>query len=120
LSAGIAGVGGALLASYEGHANKIDYNATLGLFWVVIVVTLAPRTVEGAIQAAIGFVLFPARVLTDWLPWLVNHVQPFWHVGALSGAWASIFFGLGAITYARHPKGFSKRTKASRSRRCKA
>jgi branched-chain amino acid transport system permease protein len=105
LSAGIAGVGGALLASYEGHANKIDYNATLGLFWVVIVVTLGPRTVEGAIQAAIGFVLFPARVLTDWLPWLINHVQPFLHVNSLPNAVQFIFFGLGAVTYARHPEG---------------
>ncbi len=105
LSAGIAGVGGALLASYEGHANKIDYSAALGLFWVVIVVTLGPRTVEGAIQAAIGFVLFPARVLTDWLPWLVNHVQPFLHVNSLPVATQFIFFGLGAVTYAKHPEG---------------
>jgi branched-chain amino acid transport system permease protein len=105
LSAGIAGVGGALLASYEGHANKIDFMTTLGLFWVVIVVTLGPRTVEGAIQAAIGFVLFPARVLPDWLPWLVNHVQPFLHVNSLPNAVQFIFFGLGAVTYARHPEG---------------
>jgi branched-chain amino acid transport system permease protein len=111
LSAGIAGVGGALLASYEGHANKIDYNATLGLFWVVIVVTLGPRTVEGAIQAAIGFVLFPARVLSDWLPWIINHVQPFLHVGPFSNAIAAIFFGLGAVTYARHPEGILEANK---------
>jgi branched-chain amino acid transport system permease protein len=111
LSAGIAGVGGALLASYEGHANKIDYNATLGLFWVVIVVTLGPRTVEGAIQAAIGFVLLPARVLTDWLPWLINHVQPFLHVNSLPNAVQFIFFGLGAVTYARHPEGVLEASK---------
>jgi branched-chain amino acid transport system permease protein len=111
LSAGIAGVGGALLASYEGHANKGDFQSTLGLFWVVLVVTLGPRTVEGAIQAAIGFVLFPARVLTDWLPWLVNHVQPFLHVGPFSNAFAAIFFGLGAVTYARHPEGILEASK---------
>jgi branched-chain amino acid transport system permease protein len=111
LSAGIAGVGGALLASYEGHANKIDYNATLGLFWVVIVVTLGPRTVEGAVQAAIGFVLLPARVLTDWLPWLINHVQPFLHVNSLPNAVQFIFFGLGAVTYARHPEGVLEASK---------
>jgi ABC-type branched-subunit amino acid transport system permease subunit len=111
LSAGIAGIGGALLTSYEGHGNRIDFNSTLGLFWVVIVVTLGPRTVEGAIQAAIGFVLFPARVLTDWLPWLINHIQPFGHVNSLPLATQFIFFGFGAITYARHPEGILEANK---------
>ena len=111
LSAGIAGVGGALLVSYEGHANKIDFQAPLGLFWVVIVVTLGPRTVEGAIQAAIGFVLFPARVLPDWLPWIINHVQPFLHVNSLPLATQFIFFGLGAVTYAKHPEGILEANK---------
>ena len=111
LSAGIAGVGGALLVSYEGHANKIDFQAPLGLFWVVIVVTLGPRTVEGAIQAAIGFVLFPARVLPDWLPWIINHLQPFFHVNSLPLATQFIFFGLGAVTYARHPEGILEANK---------
>ncbi len=111
VSAGIAGVGGALLASYEGHANRADFNATLGLFWLVIVVTLGPRTVEGAIQAAIGFILIPARVLTDWLPWLINHIQPFFHCGPLSTGIAAIFFGFGAVTYARHPEGILEANK---------
>jgi ABC-type branched-subunit amino acid transport system permease subunit len=111
LSAGIAGIGGALLASYEGHANKIDYSASLGLFWVVIVVTLGPRTVEGAIQAALGFVLFPARVLPDWLPWIINHFQPFYHVDSLPNAVQFIFFGFGALTYARHPEGILEANK---------
>ncbi|MCU1464126.1 MAG: inner-rane translocator [Actinomycetia bacterium] len=111
LSAGIAGVGGALLASYEGHANKIDYNATLGLFWVVIVVTLGSRTVEGAIQAALGFVLFSARVLPDWIPWIINHVQPFLHVDSLPNAVQFIFFGFGALTYAKHQEGILEANK---------
>jgi len=111
LSAGIAGVGGALLVSYEGHASKIDFSAEIGLFWVVLVVTLGSRTVEGAIQAALGFVLFSARILSDWIPWLVNHVQPFLHVGPLSPAIEFIFFGLGAVTYARHPEGILEANK---------
>ena len=83
----------------------------LGLFWVVIVVTLGPRTVEGAIQAAIGFVLFPARVLPDWLPWLINHIQPFGHVNSLPIATQFIFFGFGAFTYAKHPEGILEANK---------
>jgi hypothetical protein len=81
------------------------------LFWVVIVVTLGPRTVEGAIQAAIGFVLFPARVLPDWLPWLINHVQPFLHVDSLPNAVQFIFFGFGALTYAKHQEGILEANK---------
>jgi branched-subunit amino acid ABC-type transport system permease component len=120
LSAGIAGIGGALLTSYEGHGNKVNFATELGLFWVVIVVTLGPRTVEGAIQAAIGFVLFPARVLPDWIPWIVNHVQPFWHVNALPTAVQFIFFGLGAVTYAKHPEGILEANKTKSLARVQA
>ena len=33
----------------------------------------ASRTVEGAIQAAAGFIFFQRVVLEDWIPWIVNH-----------------------------------------------
>ncbi|HEY1740844.1 MAG TPA: ABC transporter permease, partial [Acidimicrobiia bacterium] len=48
LSAGIAGLGGGLLTSYEGHYTASDWQTFVGLFWVVIVVTLGARTVEAA------------------------------------------------------------------------
>lgn len=120
LSAGIAGVGGALLTSYEGSFTPTNWSTSVGLFWVVIVVTLGPRTVEGALQAAFGFVLFSKRVLPVWLPWIINHVQPFWHVNALPAGVALIFFGLGAVTYARNPEGIleaSKRKSMERMQR---
>ena len=41
----------------------------LGLAWIVLVVTLGSRTVEGAINAAVGFVFFQAVVLPTWIPW---------------------------------------------------
>jgi hypothetical protein len=68
-------------------------------------VTLGPRTIEGALQAAFGFVLFQKRVLPIWIPWIVNHVQPFWRIGALPSAVQFIVFGLAALTYVRHPEG---------------
>ncbi|HEY3832388.1 MAG TPA: ABC transporter permease [Acidimicrobiia bacterium] len=112
LSAGIAGLGGGLLTSYEGHYTASDWQTFVGLFWVVIVVTLGARTVEAAIQAAFAFVLFQKRVLAVWIPYLLNHVQPFHTFAQVPTPVQYMLFGLGAITYARHPEGileYSKR-----------
>ncbi len=111
LSAFIAGLGGGLLASYKVQVSALDYNANLGLFWVVIVVTLGPRTVEGAIQAAAGFVLFQTWVLPTALPWLYNHALPFDDIASIPSGWQQIFFGLGALTYAKHPEGILEHNK---------
>jgi branched-chain amino acid transport system permease protein len=102
LSAGIAGMGGSLLSMREGAANyQANFSVVFGLFWLVLVVTLGCRTVEGAIQAAIALKFFPEllRVLN------------------FSPAWQFIFFGLGAITFARHPEGileYNKRVSLNR------
>lgn len=118
VSAAIAGLGGGLLASYEHAANvKADFVPDLGLVWIVLVVTLGPRTVEGAINAAVGFVFFENVVLPTWIPWLVDHVQPWYHMSALPVALQPILFGLGALTYAKHPEGileFQKRKSLQR------
>ena len=67
-SAALAGLGGALMASYTHSADASNIDAhfapELGLVFVVLVVTLGSRTVEGAIQAAVGFTFFEAVVLT--------------------------------------------------------
>lgn len=99
LSAGIAGLGGGLLAIRQGAVNyEQNYTVFVGLFWVVIVVTLGTRVIDGAIQAGFGFKVFPELVLKSWL--------------GLSQAWHFVLFGFGAITFARHPEGvleFNKR-----------
>jgi ABC-type branched-subunit amino acid transport system permease subunit len=121
VSAAIAGLGGGLMASYEGAANiSANFVPEFGLVWVVLVVTLGARTVEGAINAAIGFVFVAAVVLPTWIPWLVNHVQPWYHMAALPIALQTILFGLGALTYAKHPEGileFQKRRSLARVQR---
>ncbi len=98
LSAGIAGLGGGLLGMYSSTISySSDFGPFIGLFWLVLVVNLSTRTVEGAMQAAAGFVLFPEYIL-----------KPL----DLGGAYQYIFFGIGAITFARHPEGileFQKR-----------
>ena len=43
--------------------------------WVVVVVSLGSRTVEGAIQAAAGFIFFQRVVLESCIPWLFNNAS---------------------------------------------
>jgi ABC-type branched-subunit amino acid transport system permease subunit len=121
VSAAIAGLGGGLMASYEGAANiSANFVPEFGLVWVVLVVTLGARTVEGAINAAIGFIFVAAVVLPTWIPWLVNAAQPWYHMAALPIALQTILFGLGALTYAKHPEGileFQKRRSLARVQR---
>ena len=105
LCAGIAATGGALLAVREGAANyQADFTVQFALFWLVLVVTLGARTVEGAIEAALALKFFPE---------LLNalHVSP---------SWQYVLFGLGAIAFAQHPEGtleHAKRTAFARIQR---
>jgi len=113
LAAAIAGVGGGLLAMYE-RAPNYDPNFVYfqGLIWVVLVVSLGSRSVEGAIQAAAGFFVFQAVIINQVVPWLVNNLQPWYHMGQPPQTLAIILLSLGAFTYAKHPEGileFNKR-----------
>jgi branched-subunit amino acid ABC-type transport system permease component len=97
LSAGIAGLGGGLVTLFEEQANyTANFVPFFGLFWLLLVVTLAARTVEGAIQAGVAFVLFPELLRA---------------IGAPS-ALQFVLFGLAAVGFAKHPEGlveFGKR-----------
>jgi branched-subunit amino acid ABC-type transport system permease component len=90
LSAAIAGLGGGLIALQAGRVDALTYPALFGVAWVVLVVSLGSRTVDGALNAALGFVIF------QWL------LSDYFH---MSASIALIGFGFGAITYARHPEG---------------
>jgi branched-chain amino acid transport system permease protein len=106
LSAAIAAIGGSLLAMYEGSVNyNPDFVSFQSLFWVVLVVSIGSRTVEGAIQAAIGFAAFQIVVINEVLPWIMNHLQPWYHMGQPPQTLAIILLSLGAFTYAKHPEG---------------
>jgi branched-subunit amino acid ABC-type transport system permease component len=154
LSAALAGVGGGLLAMREQSASYgTFFVAQFGLVWVVIVVSLGARTVEGAIQAAAGFIFFQRVVLEAWIPWLYDNALPFvvlaiaaivalvlatrhlvipaavtglvgivfcvaylvadpgWTLREVPTGLATVFFGLGAVTYARHPEGVLEHNK---------
>jgi len=94
LSAAIAGFGGGLLASFEGRVNyDANFTYVFGLVWVVLVITLGARSVQAAINAGFSFFLVPPLLaLTPLSPGAAQSV-------------AFILFGLGALTYARHPEG---------------
>ena len=90
LAAGVAGLGGGLIGMSQGKVEPIaTFPALFGVVWVVLVVTLGARTVDGAVNAAIGL------IVTQWLLESLGFPTSI----------AIIGFGLGAITYARHPEG---------------
>ena len=69
-----------------------NFQPFLGLFWVVLVVTLGARTVEGAVSAG-----HRVRPLPEHPERRLGVCRP--------SAGQFILFGLGAITYAKHPEG---------------
>ena len=66
LSGAIAGVGGVLYSIQQQHVSPDDWNTTFSLVLVVLVVTTSVTTVEGAIQAGIGF--FVIEQILTYLP----------------------------------------------------
>jgi len=108
LSAAIAGVGGTMLASLQGGSSLEDYSAFIGLLWFVLVVTLGSRTVDGAVNAGMSFILLPE--LLDAL-------------GVSSSLQVPIqfaLFGFGAVTFARHPEGIVEANKRKSIQRISA
>ena len=89
-SAAIAGVGGSLLGMLNERSSSADWYTLLGIFWVVLVLNLGVRTVDGAVNAGMAFVLV-SYLIED----LLHMPESIFF----------ILFGLGAITYARHPEG---------------
>lgn len=98
VSAGIAGLGGGMLAMLDMQANyTANYTPFFGLVWIVLVVTISARTVEGAVVAGFALVLFPELLKDLGIPLGVQF----------------ILFGLGALTYAKHPEGILEAQKRS-------
>jgi branched-subunit amino acid ABC-type transport system permease component len=108
LSGAIAGVGGLLHSLEQQVVNPTDWNADFSLVLVVLVVTTGVTTVEGAIQAGVGFFV-TEQILTTILPA---------RIGASSLTVA--LFAFGALTYAQHPEGvleYQKRRSTQRFER---
>ncbi|MGH9089463.1 MAG: ABC transporter permease subunit [Acidimicrobiales bacterium] len=90
LSGAVAGVGGALLAVQRAAIAPGQFDYQLSLAFVVIVVTTGVGTVEGAVQAAFGFVVL--QQLLQYAPQRFSGIT-------------FVLFAVGALTYAAHPEG---------------
>jgi ABC-type branched-subunit amino acid transport system ATPase component/branched-subunit amino acid ABC-type transport system permease component len=104
LSAGVAGLGGVMLASFNKSVTNQSTPATVGLLWLSSVVLFGIRRPAGAFVAGLSFTLFPQLLnggfrLPSFLPtWLG------WH-GTRDPFIPAILFGLGAIQLSRQPDG---------------
>jgi len=119
VSAFIAGLGGAMLSMHQENVNyPNNFAPATALFWLVLVVSLSARTVEGAIQAGAAFSLFPPIILNGTiLAWILRAEERVPGIFPVSPKWRFVLFGLAAVQYARHPEGmleFSKRRSISR------
>jgi branched-chain amino acid transport system permease protein len=119
VSAFIAGLGGALLGMHQENVNYGgNFAPFVALFWLVIVVSLGARTVEGTAQAAIAFALFDAVILKGALfEWILRSPDRVPDIFPLSPAWRLVLFGLGALQFARHPEGMVEYGKRRAHRR---
>ncbi len=93
LSGAVAGIGGLLHSLEQQVVSPTDWNADISLVLVVLVVTTSVTTVEGAIQAGIGFFV-TEQVLTTVLPARIG-----------GSSLTVVLFAFGALTYAAHPEG---------------
>ena len=117
VAATIAGFGGGLMATYIGQANyQSSFPYIIGLVWVALVVSAGARSIQAAVMSGLFFFLFPAlldKLFTfpgnwvtsnpdapSWVQSIADAVQPTWAQSV-----AFILFGIGAITYAKHPEG---------------
>jgi branched-chain amino acid transport system permease protein len=107
VSAFIAGLGGAMLSI---HQENVNYEASFApfaaLFWLVLVVSLGARTVEGAAQAGAAFSLFDMLILRgELLSWILRSPERVPEIFPLSPKWRFVLFGLATVMFARHPEG---------------
>lgn len=91
VSAGMAGMAGALYGSVRGSAGAIDFNVVQSLFVFLLATIGGITTVTGAFIGGVVFAFLPV-VQSEWVPSL-----------ELQG----LFIGVGAIVVSRYPNGFA-------------
>ena len=90
MSAGIAGVGGAMFGSLYSPVSADSFVYEISLAFVVVVITTGSRRIEGAVQAGMSFAII--QFLFTYAPPRFQGLTP-------------ILFAFGALNYAQHPEG---------------
>ncbi|MGH9250189.1 MAG: ABC transporter permease, partial [Acidimicrobiales bacterium] len=119
VSAFIAGLGGAMLAMQQQNVNyPSNFVPFAAMFWLVLVVALGSRTVEGAAIAGASFALFAPLVLRgDLFAWILRSPDRIPGIFPISPEWRFVLFGLLAIQFAHHPEGLVENGKRQWMRR---
>ncbi|AZM92059.1 ATP-binding cassette domain-containing protein [Streptomyces sp. W1SF4] len=101
LSAGLAGFGGVLYASYNTRITATDFTAMTGLVWLAVVVAAGVRRAPYAVVAGLVFAVAP-RLLSDYV--------------TESAHLPVILFGLAGLALANDPDGYCASIPARRAR----
>ncbi|MER6780468.1 MULTISPECIES: ATP-binding cassette domain-containing protein [unclassified Streptomyces] len=102
VSAGLAGFGGVLVASYNTRITATDFTAMTGLVWLAVVVAAGVRRPQYAVVAGVVFAVAP-RVLADYV--------------TQSAHLPVILFGLAGLALANDPDGYCAAVAVRRARR---
>ncbi|MER5933473.1 ATP-binding cassette domain-containing protein [Streptomyces sp. NPDC002054] len=102
LSAGLAGFGGVLYASYNTRITATDFTAMTGLVWLAVVVAAGVRRPQYAVVAGLVFAVMP-RLFADYV--------------TESAHLPVILFGLAGLALANDPDGYCAAVPVRRARR---
>ncbi|MET8471663.1 ATP-binding cassette domain-containing protein [Streptomyces sp. NPDC006422] len=102
VSAGLAGFGGVMYASYNTRITATDFTAMTGLIWLAVVVAAGVRRPQFAVVAGLTFAVVP-HLISDYL---TESVQL-----------PVILFGLAGLALANDPDGYCAAIPARRHRR---
>lgn len=107
ISGFLAGLGGALLTIQQKNVNyAINFSPFTALFWLVLVMSLGARTIEGAAYSGAAFALIDRVIFRGALVgWILRSEELIPGVFPISPKWRFVLFGLTTIAFARHPEG---------------
>ncbi|HEY4948142.1 MAG TPA: hypothetical protein VII19_09600, partial [Acidimicrobiales bacterium] len=91
ISAGLAGVGGALFGSLEGSLSPTDFGYQISAVLLVVVAIVGLGSISGAVVAGLVYTTLQKAVTT----------LPSRYAGLVA-----VLFGLATLSYTRHPEGF--------------